>query len=128
MPARTDARSTLGDLVLHARTLALHLEVAEAAQWTPCPRPEAPERQHGRSRSARPSDPTAEVALDEARLALRRVVRDGEATLAEAVARLAGSTRRLEVALNAWYGGAPTATAPETRDVVAVATAVASRV
>lgn len=104
MPATTDARTALGDIVLRARTLAIRLEVAEAVQWTPCPRPRPEDRPAGRPHGARPSDPTAEVALDEARLALRRVVRDGEQALAEAVTRLTSTARRLELALDAWYG------------------------
>jgi hypothetical protein len=107
MTAATDARLALGDLVLHARSLALRLRDAEAVQWMPSPRPLPRAEPTGRAKGNRPSDPTADVALDEARLALRSAVREGEVALAEATARLTTARRRVERSIDAWYGAEP---------------------
>lgn len=110
MTTTPDARSALGDLLLRARTLALHLEVAESLQWSPAPRRVTGREPSERARGRRPSDPTADVALDETRLVLRAAVRESEAALAAATDRLSRTAGLLEQALEQWHGDATAAT------------------
>ncbi len=124
-----DTRATLGDLVLTARSLAVRLADAEDAQWTgaPHPRPHAETAQ--RVTAGRPGDPTAAVALDDLRLALRAAVIEGEAALRAATTQALTAERHLERALSTWHGeqvdadaapgdgdGTPTDVRPEDQD------------
>jgi hypothetical protein len=101
-----DARVALGDLVLAARTLALRLAAAEVVQWERPARPRPAPGEEGAARSATrgTADPTAEIALDASRLALRRAVQDGEQALRAAVRLIEEQDRRLALAEVRWTG------------------------
>lgn len=85
------------DLVYETlRRLAEGLDKARSVQWT-APVPEA--RVNGQ-----PSNPTAEVASDPTRLALRLAVLAGERTFRESVSTVLATARDLEERLRPWTG------------------------
>lgn len=85
------------------RQLSRILEVARAAQWMKAPSAGVPsERQRGEG--GRPADPTADVALDSRRLALREAVTRAESTAALYTAALTSHTEKICVALHEWQG------------------------
>ncbi|WP_120340033.1 DUF7169 domain-containing protein [Cryobacterium soli] len=86
--------------------LAKTLSTASAQQWEP-PARVNPRNLDGESRpSGRISDPTANIALDERRLALRASIYGAESALAVAADTLASATSALRAALDAHTNGA----------------------
>lgn len=79
------------------------LPAAIDAQWlpgrVPLPREDTDERSTGR-----PSDPTAETALDERRLSVREQVIRSEHLIRKTLVVLRGVRLALEKALDAWEG------------------------
>ena len=90
-----DSLRALAAVVKEARALAVLLREADAVQWQPTPRKQA--ARVSRSVGGPPSDPTASVALDAGRLAVRAQVHASEAALV----RAASTLRQQRVALAA---------------------------
>lgn len=103
MPAFTDARTALGDLLLGTRDLALALETAEDVQWIPAPRPR-PDADASRRPSGPPSDPTSAVALQDERLEVREACAQARRAMAAALATVSAAHARVSGALAVWEG------------------------
>lgn len=96
----TDIRTISSDL----KALEALLPAAYAAQWERSPVPRSREDTGERSHGGPPSDPTADVALDERRLALREAVTRFEAFVRYAAVGAASARERLDRALADWEG------------------------
>lgn len=90
-------------LAAEADLLAQVLDLATEAQWEPgvIVRPEGAEPTGRRSGGVH-SDPTADVALDPRRLAVRRQVKRSEDVMRHALVATIGVRRGLEIALARW--------------------------
>jgi hypothetical protein len=105
MPATLDARVALGDMLLASRRLAGLLDEAHACEWSPAPRQVLTREDVAERRSTGPyADPTAAVALDDARLVLRQAARDGDRVLRAALASVEYAEARLAGSLEPWRG------------------------
>lgn len=80
------------------------LPEASARQWLAAPVPKPRYDTDERSIGGAPGDPTADVALDPRRLAVRRLVRDSEKVLRDTAVRVRGVRRAMERTLD-WYDG-----------------------
>lgn len=83
------------------------LAVAAGAQWTPAPTARPREDTAERSKNAK-SDPTAAIALDEGRVALRERVILSERALRNVAITLRVASSGLDTALAPWHGEVPT--------------------
>lgn len=93
--------------IIERETRALRAQMPEALvrQWESSPVPK-PREDSGRSSSgSRPADPTAETVLDARRLAVRQTVKDAEAILKDAAARLVLVNRQMHNAIDRFDGG-----------------------
>ncbi len=111
IPAITDARTALGDLLLGTRDLAIALDAAEQVQWSPAPRPR-PDTDASRKPSGPPSDPTAAVALQDERLEVRAACAQARQAMAAALSTVTAARARVSGALAFWEGGPSPSTAP----------------
>lgn len=102
-----DDRSTLDvlqDTAAAFLRLTQALGEAEAVQWDPAARrPQARDDTTERSKGGH-GDPTADVALDERRLALRDAVEEARLRLQIAATGVSAADRHLREALDAWAG------------------------
>lgn len=95
----------LVDLVTaEAALLAELLPEALAVQWQATPRLASPSSEAKRTEGAAPADPTADIALDGQRLAMRAQILRSEALLGRSAVALRGVRRGLERSLDRWHG------------------------
>lgn len=101
---QTDLREILADLAERSAGLIASLDQAAALQWSASPVPKPRDDTAERSKGSPPSDPTADVVLDDRRLAVRAAVEDGARSLRVATAMVEASRQRVESAIGGWEG------------------------
>lgn len=83
--------------------LGVLLNQSNDAQWEASPRPKPREDTAQRAKGGH-GDPTADIVLDDRRLALREAVKDAEQSLKMHLAALRIAEENLEAALAGWNG------------------------
>ena len=104
MTTAHDLAADVNALAEEIRALARRLDAAVAVQWQAPPVPRPRDDTTERSKGAPPSNPTADTALDDRRLALRSAVRGGQQSIRLATASVPAATSRLDAALVAFEG------------------------
>lgn len=89
------------------RTLARLLDAAVAVQWQAPPVARPHDDTAERSKGAPPSNPTADVALDGRRLALRAAIVEGQRAIRKATTAASAAGAHLSGALDAWQDDTP---------------------
>lgn len=104
MSTHTPAPDYLTEFGREYLTTVQLLAEAQAVQWDAAPVPRPSGDTSERAKGGPPNDPTAAVALDERRLAVRDAVDQGAFALAASTAALRAARERLAGALNFWAG------------------------
>ena len=100
----TEIAHDVNALAGEIRSLARLLDAALEIQWQAPPIVAARDDTAERSKGSAPNNPTADVTLDDRRLAVRSAIRSGQQSIRLAQASVRSAATALGGALDAWEG------------------------
>lgn len=95
---------TIAELYATIADLEVALDQAAQVQWRRSPRSPRPKQERVSGGPVAPADPTADIALDDLRLAVRDAVTKSEYAVRLATGSLSAQAARVRSTLAAWEG------------------------